>query len=353
MNSFLTRKPREITLHWNGDEVDPGTLFRYMYEDLGTAIRQNRISISAVLREGGILGACASDLARMKHEWETDISSRNLRANVAFNDGSRSEYRLVPRTNFDIADLVKIPNVVFLQGEGGDNAVLREARVYSWDKMVEPLYIPRIGDTFDREASRQFYDSPNGEPVEPEAYGNIMLLPEPQVIGALKEMYDTGVISRVTPHMRVIGSDATSLWYVRDHLQLCRDVRAEPHDLARYFATLHALGLMEFLDRSMEHCAIVEGISVGNYDLDFVTHTQNSCIISSRDMENLNQKLDQEGKEVASAGHLATCPYKREIAGQIRSQVDRLQERGINELSIFSYMTRGIEPNKFRTLDAA
>ncbi len=344
---FLDRIPREISFTYRDAQIHPREVFINLYEGLERVVEVSRRKYfgRSVAREGMRLRP-EKGVDELYAEWID--TPTEITAEIVFNDNTKSSFSVEKRTNFKKERLLKFPSIAYLQDHKGNMLILREARAYSLDDLILPFVKRRAqGIKFDLERTRQFYDNVQSSLVTPADSRKMMYLPEPHLLAALEKVYaEAPHLHRLTPRVATVASSEDKLWYLRDYYsQVVPDTPVDLDALGNYFGTLHALGLMEFIDRQMIHYGFrMDGLQ--NYDPDFMLHSQSSSFLEGSDWEDLK-------KELAETNDSFT---QRKTQRGLKDRMNRVQERlarelGISRTTLFSHLSGTITTDHLSTVE--
>ena len=289
----------EVTFKADGKEVHPRDVFSLLYSGLEPLIRLNHDTHESKVKSKRYSLAREADsenderyqqrASAIKKEWK-ERSLPKLKAEVRYLNGDVVTYNVKSRTNFRTKALYKFPNIIHLEGNNGHQLVLRESRVYGIDNGMgsivrsafSPLKSGAGGDRLDT-AWYNALISGNKQPISDVngAKEKVRLIPEPLLLAVLEELYGkfaaseelTGAgIGRITPKIKVLDADTKNLWYLREHLPSMRDSHASLDAIGVHLGILHSLGLMDVVDRQLEHYVVGYDGRVVTFDPDFITH---------------------------------------------------------------------------------
>tara|TARA_Y100000310_G_scaffold345838_1_gene470963 strand:- start:11085 stop:12212 length:1128 start_codon:yes stop_codon:yes gene_type:complete len=355
---FINKKPREIRLKYQGTDIPAEQIFQTMYQDLEPLVDSNvsfqNMGSSRRYRamRDGRSGHKSDPSERLISDWTKTLPEvGEFQADVTFDDGTTTTYDIGERKNFD-KGILKLPSIVYLVSEDGTQVILREARRYPLDGIVKKQAIKHFGNRFDIKASDQYEKSDELVTEEderqaetdlliPSKDNQVMYVPEPQLLLALEQIYQDfdGNISRLTPEMAIVDSQEDKLWFVREYLPDMMNSQFSTEKVGQYIGTLHALGLMEIMDRQLIHyCLFKQGLV--NYDPDFMTHTRNTIMLTQRDTESFLQELKSNNHQ--GAIHLEDEDFKdmRKRASRLMEELD---QKGINRKTIYDYLSKSID----------
>ncbi|MFO8015993.1 MAG: hypothetical protein R6U32_02730 [Candidatus Woesearchaeota archaeon] len=358
-DGFLYRQPREVSFRYQGERIGPEAVFEVLYNGLESLIEYNKQNRLAGGNRRKRRNQKGDNLSNKKNDSVSGYPE--IYADVKFDDASRKTYHVEPRTNYEKKSIVKKPSIAYLVGEDGHVAIMREARKYSLDDFLGKLINNNFGNKFDRDATRQFYEHQNDGQEKGE--GNrtsikcserkTMYIPEPNLLSALESLYNDNRIKRLTPDFRVIDAGDEKMHYLRDFLPALVDVSMDYEKLGRYFGRLHALGLMENLDRQMIHYCLI-GDEVGNFDPDVMMHSENRTLVHHREMEDITGELAEllngEAVPLFTARGM-TQPQMKKIKEARKRTMEELEERGITPSTICSYLAKDISMEPFEKVE--
>jgi hypothetical protein len=345
--SLLKRKPREVEFSHRQSHITAGDIFTMLYSGLEPLVTRNiqerRDARNLSSLSNGVIEQNPNEKARIidqyLDEWRSSLPGEDISAKVTFDDNSRTDFKVTARKNFSTST-AKLPSIVYLHDNDGHVVILREARSYDPSTIISALARDRFGNKFDINASSQFMSQTDGELASASRRG-VMYIPEPQLLLALECLYEEGTIERLTPHFALVGTDDTKMWYLRNLLPSNRDIGFDLEESGNYLGTLHAVGLMEILDRQLAHyCRTKSGIV--NFDPDFMTHTTNKNRLEQHDMGDVEARLkESEGSDLCPRYNKRDFRRMKQVAHNFMNE---LKTSGIDQETIFQYLKKDINP---------
>ncbi len=285
---------RELHFYRGDQEINPGEIVQELYSPLKPLIDLN------IKRHEIVKGANKEQRDRKsgesifkglleKYSNESrvavgDYKDNDFSARAHFNDGSKSEFRVLPRTNFSDYSL-KTPNIFFLRDENDNQLVLREARKYDFEGYMGKFVLKQLQDTHRRKV--------HFEVPESVKRNEMVVIPEPKLVLALEQLNEEETIKRITPRMRLLGIEDDKLWYVRNFLPPLRDTSMDIEKLTTYVGTLHGLGLIDAVDSQVAHYCINQKGRVVNIDPDFLAYTSHYNTLHNLDWNDFRKRLDE------------------------------------------------------------
>jgi len=350
----LEQNPLSISFETKeGLRVRPSEVFRLLYEPLDVLINFNIQTEESQRHRRSRVKTPRSPINLV--EWINSREQMQLTATICYGT-EETRYAIDARTNFDQGAIEKRPSIAILRRDDEPPLFLREARTYSLENFVIPRIAEKANRTinpslrqkrFDIDATRQFYEN-SDEDIHAAQPEKLMYVPEPHILCALEEIYADDLIHRITPQATVIDHDDQTLWLLRDYVQIAGDIKLGPELLGRYLATMHALGLTEFLDRQLIHyCAI--GNHIGNFDVDFMLHTTDTNIAWYQDLDDVKVELGREGKKFGSL--VDPKEYIKLLRKQIRTVSAEYEANGVGPTLFLSYLHRTVKPDALSRLE--
>ena len=323
--NFLMKDPREITFELNDKKISPEQVFKHLYAGLDHIISENYKKEFLGKRKKG-----------HTEQWFPDQTT-GITAEVEFDDTSRIKYSVEARTNFDFNYILKTPSIAYLRAKDSI-VILREAKKHD-EEMIKKVCFKRFQNSFDMEATKQFYQA-NDAPLEPKKYKGVIYLPEPNLTQALEQIYMEQDINRVTPKHAYVDSSEDKLWYLREFLTIAKDTSFKAETFAKYFSVLHSLGLMEILDRQTIHYSLIDN-EVGNYDPDFFTYSKSKKKVIETDWNDIKNTFLSEQFPIPNEPKV----YFKCMKSIMNKQMDELAKKGIDDDTILKYIHTSITPN--------
>ncbi len=354
---MFDNSPKEISITLNGSTITAEQVFQLLYSRLDEAIEQNRVRLFSKAkterlgREGSLVSIDKAKKKAIYEQWFRG-EAEGLEATVTFDDATKEEYFVSRREDFDLDTMVKSPSVAFLiNKDDGSTMILREARRYPLEELIFPACTRVIPRRLDEESTKQFYSKEDCPASLPRNNSLAVYIPEPQLLCALEAMYATEVLRRFTPQIYLIDNKEGHMWYLRRFVEKSVDFGgAKAKDLGKYFGRIHALGLMEILDRQIEHYCYIQG-NVGNYDPDFMLFTQSDNMINHREWRDIKNTID-----VSASGVIADKDVRKIYLNEIRKTLNKTREdlrtnQGIWPETLFRYLHTQIHPDHVLRLE--
>lgn len=251
-----------------GIDIEFAELFQQVYGPLTEIITElNRAPTGGWSAAGGPNITAAK---RLRQKWESEIEWGRYKGTAVFRNGKVNEVSVHPRTDFDPG--LKLPNIIFLQFPDGENAVLREMRMYDPESAAPFLrdgqvsvaaYQRMLDGTFPGFGTEQWETLRNFQ-------DRYFFLPERILVPALESIYKEG-FPRVTPRIKLFeGSNGTmhGLRAFHDQLIDLPYSQGAIDMLSGYFGRLVALGLTDLSDTQAAHY-VFDGPNIVNIDPDF------------------------------------------------------------------------------------
>lgn len=338
---FLARNPREISFFYQGEELSTQEVFDQLYSYLNSTISTN---YSARFEKKKNKTQKQKAPAPYIKRPDTGID-----ALVTFDDTSKMQCQVMPRTNFDYKGVLKKPNMAYLRSKNAI-AILREAREYPLD-MIHSVFFSEYHNKYDKQATEQIYDKTVAKgDVTPSDFAGRISIPEPQLTLTLDELHQKKAIKQMLPDFSVIDSTEDRLWYMRDFLPLAMDVSFDTELFGEFFGTLHALGLSERIDRQAIHyCHIDHGI--GTYDPDFMSYSKSQRATVQNDWQDIKYVFEKDNFPLPNDSEI----YFKEMKRVMNRTTHTLNQEGVTphyfikaldpEITIPDYMKR-TDPSK-------
>src|SRR3989344_216107 len=349
---FLGKKPREIRFCYQGQLINPEEIFNLFYKGLEQLVETNiraskknhkHRSLAAPVFDNYKNTKEAEESEKIVKQWIRYFPKEKVTAQITFDNNSKRRFTLRKRTNFN-ASILKLPSVIYLHGEDGSRAILREARTYSIDDVIAKIACRKFGIDFDPKTSRQFQANDNETKVSlPQRKDNIIYIPEPQLLVALEQLYNSN-FPKITPEIFVVSSLDNKLWYIRDLLPTLVNTEFDFEKLGRYFGAMHSLGLMDSIDRQIIHYCTIKGHLV-NFDPDIIMHTRKLSTLTQKDFDDLVEKLQEEKDKYNLHVFDEEIRKLRKASEETRI---KLETDCFNQETIFDYLSRKVDPEKIK-----
>lgn len=328
-NYLRVERVREAHFYNQGIEVKPGEIIKYLYSPLdgliGYNIRNFKSHKNPLVRD-----SLKREREKMYDESKEKVETlgEGLSAKFYLDDCTKRDFQVKPRTNYEI-DLGKRPNIIILEDEGENRFVLREARNYEGEEFssrfcrmkLNPHYKAKISIRDLAKKSRKDQGK------------NIVLFPESDLILSLEQLYAQDIVTRITPHIKIIGVEGNWLWYIRNFLDSIRDSHLDLNGLMKYVGTLHGLSLMDKIDSQVAHYCVNKGGKVVNVDPDFFTFTLN---------QEATYDLDWKGEFQKHMQELSVTKTRIEESKGMRNQVIRDVKNKMDGKTLLDYLPESL-----------
>lgn len=303
----------------NGKEhLSPLEAFNYAHRDLYRFIEE-RNKTSTSISYGGIMGSSypAEDPLNSKEKrylnrWEDTRDNLDIVTEVNLQGGETKEFRWDLR-EADPKNMAQPFSIARLRTDKGETLGLRVARYYQPD-MLERGSITSSTDIDPEHTARLRWSRRD---VKEDEWGWIQ---EPYLLAALDGQ--NGIhqrllqiepdLPKLTSNYEIVdwddrpgkktenGKEVSNYKNSREEIALLYEwdeplfdmsiTSTEAEKLGEHAATLHSIGLMNFLDRKPEEFFVVPsegGYQVHQRDLEYSIHTVNSNKVNGRDMQDL------------------------------------------------------------------
>lgn len=280
---------REVSFTRGGTSVTPKEVFDILYSPMDELVSRN---VEAYLT----LGRHKFDTYEQSHTFKSAAQTTEeavaktsglVTCLIKTDDGQALVLPVKPRTNYDRLS-IKRPNIALLgPTERGSPMVLREARTYEGHGLMFKEAAVKYNQHFDYDD----YDTLGaGKNVEVVGKKSIILIPESPLVLALEQLALNGITPRLTPQIKVVGSEGRDMWTIRQFLPALRDLNFDLPGLISNIVHFHALGILDCLDGKSEHYCSENG-KVVNIDPDFQCYTPNRMMIDHYGLQDFRERI--------------------------------------------------------------